>query len=423
MLYITKELDPEIRDKVVEKTAEIIRDQYALPEIGKKISDLLQEKLDGGRYSAFHTVSEFCSALRYDLQDISQDLHLGVFHLPATAAKLRDTSPDDADPDWWYNRHRVMNHGLVKAEYMAGNVGYLDIQLFAPLYDAKDIAIQMMNYISNCEALIIDLRNNGGGDRHIVQLIESYFFEGESKLLLTLYNRPSDTYEQIRTIPQLPGKPMPTIPIYILTSKRTFSGGEDFAYTLKHHGRALIVGESTGGGAHTVDQKLVYDDFVIVIPTGYAIHPETKANWEGTGVEPDIAVPHEQALGAAHIHAIETLIAQTSDEERARRLKWKLERLKAIYNPIDVPKEILSQHVGTYREYYVAFRSNALSIFSHKDKRIQWDLYPISRVLYGIKNDDEYNVQFEIEESGKAAALVFLHWSRDEGTPISRTDD
>jgi C-terminal processing protease CtpA/Prc len=85
----------------------------------------------------------------------------------------------------------------------------------------------------------------------------------------------------------------------VLTSDRTFSGGEEFAYNLKHFGRATIVGETTVGGAHPTEPVELPRDFVMGVPNARPVHPVTGTNWEGSGVEPDIAVPAETALEVA----------------------------------------------------------------------------------------------------------------------------
>ena len=417
---VSEKISDDVRDRVIEKTIEIIQKHYAFPEKGAQISGFIQERMDSGRYSDFKTVSEFLSSFNKDLNEASQDLHLVVFHSPDAVIRYKE-KPEKEDPDGWYKHFQMDNFGLVKAEYLAGNVGYLDIRVFAPLLQAKDAAIDMMRYISNCDALIIDVRNCGGGDPHLVQLFESYFFDERPKLLLTLYYRDSDSYEQIRTIPHLPGKKLPTTPLYILTSKRTFSGAEDFSYGLKHHGRATIIGETTGGGAHTIDEKVVHDDFIIHIPTGYPTHPETGANWEGTGVEPHISVPENDALGIAHAHAIESLIERSSDEGKIKRLKYQLDRLKGIYSPIAISKKTLSKYVGTYGSYYVKFRNSRLVVFSNRDERIQWNLTPLNEALFAIE-DDDYNVRFDVDKSGNTVSLVFLHWSQEKENPIKKTE-
>jgi hypothetical protein len=184
---ISKEISLEIRRTVVSKTIEIVREKYVFPEKGEEIADFIQEKLENGRYHDLSTVREFYPALRDDLREVSQDGHLGVFYWPDKAARLREKDLDNDDPEEWFQHYQGNNYGLAKAEYMRGNVSYLDIQLFAPLSKAKETLIHMMNYISNCDALIVDVRNNGGGDPYLVQLLESHFFDGPPKLLLTLY--------------------------------------------------------------------------------------------------------------------------------------------------------------------------------------------------------------------------------------------
>jgi len=417
---ISKVIPAGTREKVIEKTIETIQNHYAFPEKGEKIADFIKERLDNGRYSELDNVSKFCSILNQDLREVSEDLHLGVIHSPDAVARYKMKPPEE-DPDGWYSHHQVDNYGLIKAEYLTGNVGYLDIRLFAPLLQAKDAAIAAMNYLSNCEALIVDLRNCAGGDPHLVQLFESYFYDERPKLLITLYYRESDSIEQIHTIPHLPGKRLPTIPLYILTSRRTFSGGEGFSYSLKHHGRATIVGETSGGGAHTIDEKVLHDDFIINIPTGYPTHPETGSNWEGTGVLPDVSVPEKEALAKAHTLAIEALIERTSDERKVKQLRYALDRLQVTYSPPDIPKNTLSKYVGSYGSYSVEFRGSKLVVLDSRDERIEWFLTPINEVLFAI-DDDEYNVRFDVDEPSSDVSLVFLHWTRDKENPIKRTD-
>ena len=414
-------LAPETRDKVIQHTIEIVKDHYAFPETGAEIADSIKGKMELGEYSEIETTSALCAKLRDDLTAVNQDKHLAVLYWPEGVEQLTAMKGVD-DGDLWYQRHQMNNFGMIRAEYLTGNVGYLDIRIFAPLSKARDATIHMMSYISNCDALIIDVRNHGGGDPHTSQLIQSYFFDEKPKLLLTLYNRRKDTHEQIRTIPHLPGKRLPSIPLYILTSKKSFSGAEGFSYSLKHHGRALIVGETTGGGAHTIDQMIVYDGFVINIPTGYPTHPETGGNWEGVGVEPDIIVPRDEALAVAHTHAIEALISKESDKARIRKLTFELERVRAMYSPADVPKNTLKEYVGTYGSYSVDFKGPDLCIYSSKEDSIEWLLKPLTKTLFAIENDD-YNVRFDTDDSERGTSLVFLHWTQEEEHPIARSRD
>jgi C-terminal processing protease CtpA/Prc len=156
-----------------------------------------------------------------------------------------------------------------------------------------------MGFLANTDALIVDLRRNGGGRPEMVALLSSYLFD-ERTHLNDLYWREGNRTDEFWTNatvagPRYGGKK----PVFVLTSKRTFSGAEEFAYNLKALKRATIVGETSGGGAHPGDMQKIADGFAMFVPTGRAINPVTKTNWEGVGVEPDVVVPADQALDKA----------------------------------------------------------------------------------------------------------------------------
>lgn len=249
----------------------------------------------------------------------------------------------------------------------------------------------------------------------MVQLFESYLFSENKtpKLLISLYCRSKDYAQQVWTLPYVPGARLPDIPVYILTSKRTISGGEDMAYTLKHHGRACIVGETTGGGAHSVTERALDKEFVIILPDGYPTHPVTKNSWEVTGLQPNIEVTREQALQTAHTHALESLSKKSKDRHRTRALKWYLQRVDAIYKPYKVDVSLLKQYAGEYRGYEVKIKDKAL-VLSRKGRQDDWPMIPITDTIFTA--DEDYNARFEIGEDGRAVALIWL--GRDDETEI-----
>jgi C-terminal processing protease CtpA/Prc len=166
----------------------------------------------------------------------------------------------------------------------------------------------MMTRVADARALIVDLRNNQGGEPETVAFVASYLFDPTPVHLGDIYRRDTDTTQQFWTARELPGKRFGGAkPVYILTSKKTFSGGEDLAYSLQAIKRAQVVGEQTAGGAHPCDAYSIDDVFYIVVPWGRSINPVTKTNWEGVGVTPDVAVPADQALEEAHRRALRDL--------------------------------------------------------------------------------------------------------------------
>jgi tetratricopeptide (TPR) repeat protein len=149
--------------------------------------------------------------------------------------------------------------------------------------------------LENVDALIVDLRKNSGGNPDLIRYYCSYFFPAKTHLN-SLYWRQGNRTEEFWTLDSVDGKRRQDLPIFILTSSRTFSGGEEFAYDFKTRKRATLIGETTGGGANPGGFFRINSWLGIFIPTGRAINPVTKTNWEGTGVEPDIKVAADDAL-------------------------------------------------------------------------------------------------------------------------------
>ena len=227
-------------------------------------------------------------------------------------------------------RSRHLNFGFERVERLPGNIGYLDLRFF----DAPELggatAAAAMSLLGNSDALIIDLRRNGGGSPEMVALVTSYLYpEGERIHLNDLYWRPGDTTDQFWTQPYVSGPHLDGKAVYILTSSRTFSAAEDFCYNLKNLERATIVGENTGGGAHPGTMVRLSDHFEMFLATGRAINPVSKSNWEGTGVPADVACPADQALSVAHVTAIEKLLEAATDPDDQQRLNMALDAVKA----------------------------------------------------------------------------------------------
>jgi C-terminal processing protease CtpA/Prc len=166
-----------------------------------------------------------------------------------------------------------------------------------------------MNLLANTHALIIDLRQNHGGDPEMIALLSSYLFDQKPVHLNSLYWRDNDSSQQFWTLPYVPGKRFgKEKPVYVLTSGETFSGAEEFTYNLKNLKRATIIGESTGGGAHPGGVYRLGTHFEVFIPNGRAINPISGTNWEGTGVQPDITMPREEAFKAAYNMALKQVL-------------------------------------------------------------------------------------------------------------------
>jgi len=217
---------------------------------------------------------------------------------------------------------RLDNFGIHRVERLDGNIGYLDVRRVAVPANAGPAISAAMELVAGTYALIIDLRHNGGGSPEGVVFWCSYLFTEQPVHLNDIFHADTGETRQFWALPYVPGTRYVDRPVYVLTSSRTFSGGEDFCYTLQALGRAELIGETTGGGAHPTRGFPISRAVHIAIPFARSINPVTGANWQGTGVVPDIAVPGAEAYDVAyaralrHVLALDDLVPPIEDEAR-----------------------------------------------------------------------------------------------------------
>jgi hypothetical protein len=299
-------IDAATRARVISGTIAKLDEFYVFPEISKKMGDAVRARQKRGEYDSVTDGDAFAKLLTDNFQEVSHDKHLRVDFSPATMPE-RPEGPPDADAIAQYRKEMErMNCGFDKMEILSGNVGYLKFDMFADPEVCGPTAVAAMGFLANVDAIIFDLRENGGGDPKMVALVSTYLFSKPTHLN-DLWERKTDTIQQYWTLAYVPGKRLDDKPAYVLTSKRTFSGAEEFTYNLKNLKRATIIGETTGGGAHPVSGHRIDDHFMIGVPFAKAINPISKINWEGTGVEPDVKVPAADALATARKLAMEKL--------------------------------------------------------------------------------------------------------------------
>ena len=316
-------LDAAQKKAIIDEIAVVLKTNYIFLETARKIEEALRGRLAKGDFDALTGPGPFAQAVSATIRDVSKDKHMGFAFNPEGAANLRrlqGQSEDEARKvrDRQLQNARRDNFGFRKVERLEGNVGYIDFRYFADPGQAGDTAVAAMNFLAHCDAIIVDLRQNGGGMPAQIQLICSYFFDGPAHLN-DLYTRSTDSTDQYWTLPYVPGPKPVNADLFILTSARTFSGAEEFTYNMKNLKRATVIGDTTGGGAHPTRGMIIQTDYILRVPFARAVNPVSKTNWEGTGVAPDIAVPADQAFDRAYTLALETLAAKTTDAE------WKTE--------------------------------------------------------------------------------------------------
>ena len=287
-------LDAAARQAVVAQLGAALRERYVFPEIGAQAAARIDAALAAGEYDSLAQPWAFAARLSADIEAIAHDKHLrvrapgGPPPPPAEAQALGPPPKAEA--------------GVVRADKLAGGVGYIEVTAFPPPPAFKPVLDRAMAGLAGSKALIIDVRRNGGGSPPAVAYLVSYLIAGDERVHINdIVGRVAGTTEFTRESAY--SEPTPVsfagVPVYVLTSAYTFSGGEEFAYDVKALKLATLVGEVTGGGANPTGGVPLPGGLQASIPFGRAENPVTGTNWEGHGVDPDVTVPAADALRVA----------------------------------------------------------------------------------------------------------------------------
>jgi retinol-binding protein 3 len=324
-----RKIDDAERKAVIDGVLAKVEANYVFPEVGRKMVEAVRSRQEKKEYDSISSGRELAETLTKHLRDVCKDKHLGVRYFAEPLPKDMDSGPSAEQLKRSRESAALRNYGFKKIERLGGGgVGLLELEGFMAAEWIGDTAAAAMSFLANSEAIIIDLRKNGGGHPGAVILLCSYFFE-EPTHLNDIYNRGTDTTRQYWSHPAVPGKKLTGKDLYVLTSTRTFSGAEEFAYNIQSQKRGTIVGETTGGGAHPTRGFRVSDHFGVGVPFARSINPVTKTNWEGTGVKPDVAVPADQALATAHLMALKKAAEKSSnDKDRSAAIQREIETVQ-----------------------------------------------------------------------------------------------
>lgn len=287
-------------DRIVTTSADHLAAQYVFPEVGATLAELLRANLAAGRYAGAG-VPALSAAVTADLQSANGDRHLRLKH---HEAEMPDLPSQELMAAMLAEQAGRTLGGVAAVERLAAPDGAtvariaIDPLLFPPSM-AGDAVAAAMQVAATADALILDVRRCVGGDPSMVSFLCGYLFD-EPTHLIDMYERAGDRITQSWSAPHVPGRRFGQAkPVFVLTSRTTFSGGEELAFDLQRRKRATVVGERTGGGAHPRVGHRLHPHLELTVPTGRAIDPEAGDNWEGVGVRPDVEVPAEEALEAA----------------------------------------------------------------------------------------------------------------------------
>lgn len=389
---------------VVEGVAQAIADNYYDASKGAAVAKDLRAEAAKGAYDRLTDPRDLATALSERLRPL--DHHFNVAWSAEGAAPPRPAAaptPTAVSAPSPVNPIKRANYGIRRVEILNGNLGYIDMRMFAhfefgdqnaPARKAIEAALQT---VANTDAVIIDLRDNGGGSPAMVGYLASAFTPKGADIYNTFKYREGTESEAPKD--WYPAPRLET-PLYVLISGRTGSAAEALAYTLKNAKRAVIVGEASGGAANPGGPVPVAGGFSIFVSNGSPISPITKTNWEGDGVQPDIKVPAAEALDVARVLALETVL-KTATGPAAQDARWALETLRAEASP--PPTKPLTDYAGAYGAVEIVQVDGRLAM--KRGRRPLTVLLPLGGDTFSVVNESGRRVVFERDAKGAVTAF------------------
>lgn len=318
LLAVTPAPPAKVGDAVVDpafirETVEALRDalgrEYFDPPVAARVSEELQKRLSEGRYQKVSRIEALADALTEDLYAMTKDKHLRVS--PAAEVSTNSAKAVSADVTPRGVAARRINFGIQRIEILPGNVGYLQFTAFYRPNEAREAIASAMVLLRHTDALILDLRDNGGGSSGTLALLASYFYETQGLPLFDVVPRPPAAVVKFTTeITALPDRNEQR-PTYVLVSGNAWSAGEGFACLLQDRHRAEVIGETTSGAGNQARTHRLNARFDVTIPNGSVRTAVRHQSWDGTGVVPDVPVVSSDALRVAHTHALQKLLKNT----------------------------------------------------------------------------------------------------------------
>ncbi len=302
-------LDASETRSAVKAVADVFAREYFDIPLSISIPEELRRRAASGRYTGF-TAETLARRLTTDFFELTKDRHIAV------ALARRGGGSAGSAPE---RRDVPTSAGFRRTEIIAGNIGVLDMAFFMRPVEHRDALAAAMRTLQPADALILDMRENGGGSPGTVALLISYLLDVPSQPLFEIVGR-DGSRQMYRTEASLLPARNAARPVFVLTSRRSFSGGEGLAFLLQDLNRATVIGEVTAGAANPGRPYPAGELFDITVPNGQLLTATSKRNWEGRGVNPDILVPAADAFRVAYLRAIDDLLAAATTADRREEL-------------------------------------------------------------------------------------------------------
>ncbi len=317
------------KEELLTKISKIIKDNYISSDIAIKTESLLTSDINLGAFNNL-TNEEFASKLTTYLRTVTKDEHFYVKYL-SNYRPERNRANDKKQEALDNISNSLENFGFEDVKRLEGNIGYINFKGFAEPKSSEIALASAMNFVSNTKSLIIDLRENRGGDNGMVLLFCSYFLKSKTRIYDTYFRNKNKTVANW-TKATVKGNKYLNKKVFILTSENSFSASEGLAYVLQSYGIAKVIGGQTGGAANPVDDFIVDNKWLVAVPVGKVTTTLTKTNWEQTGVTPDEKIEAKNALTKAHVLALkEVLKSKTRTELSETELLKTIKELELTY--------------------------------------------------------------------------------------------
>ncbi|MEQ1865494.1 MAG: S41 family peptidase [Micropepsaceae bacterium] len=376
----------------VDEVLRLVGAHYVFPDKRAAIVAAVKAARDGGAYDIANP-QEMAEKLTADLSKASGDGHLYMNYNPAQFADLSRPAAGRHEPSRFaLDEGRERNDGYDEQKVLSGNVRYVRVSGFIwsekttpPIVDAA------ARFLSNGDAIVIDLRGNGGGHAEAVQRLVSYFFAGGTQELMRFHDGLSGKTDINRVLAKLPSPRLAGKPLYVLIDGGTGSAAEEFAYHIQQFKLGTLVGETTAGAANNNQLFPVAPFFVASVSVGRPEHPVSHTNWEKAGVAPQVTTPSADALNQAHLLALKILAAGATQAQKDG-YAWDIAGLEATLKPVQVSTQELDAYVGTYGVRRI-WREGATLKFQREQRPVT-DLIPMGPDLFGLASTASVRLQF-----------------------------
>jgi len=415
------------RERTVRELGTLFAEGYFDSTLGERVRTRLLDHQRRGRYREIERPADLTAALVRDVQELIHDGHFNMLHFPPAAQGFNWVNAGDGPRDEQAmleddrKRLRVYNYGVTAAEVLEGNIGYLNLARFdAPPELLREPLASAFRLLANTDALIVDVRRNPGGHIACVQLAFSYFVEGPPSRTVTEITRMKKERKEHFTVPDPGGPKYLGRPVYVLTGAPTASGGEMFAYQMKNHGKAVVIGEKTAAAAHSFDTFKIGSErlghTMVMLPNAHLVDEVTKTDWEGVGVLPHVAVPADQALTAARRRAFEDLMAKAQAPEERAAYQNLIEKLDYAATHAPPSPESLAKYAGRYGTRRVWVDGGILRYQRESGPRVE--MQPVAEDTFElvVAMSPRPRVRFEFE-GDRVRALILKSGSQEDRYP------